>query len=470
MDQQLLPQPSGGLPLSGYEDKQHGALLFSQNRPFVPHSATSNIASLLPISSCPQTEVSISQGTQMHEQLPLSGDVFLENRSSQNRKKQTIPSQSKTQKSQKRQRYKPKPAVVKKRGEPRDAEIPLSGVPEDRRRMQVRLAQRAFRSRQRDAITGLNNRISQLETILDRMSLTVLSFSGQLIQSGVLAPYSDLTTHLHDTIKTFHALTSEANPDRETPVSNAPSHSEDLPQSSSPGLITTPSSNIPPSSSPDRSTSDHFTSDSFPHTLESPEISVIELSEFIERLNLACLYQGKLALCDQSISLHRLQTPFGFLFSMMNRECATVYFKARLDAQVSQKPLDGWAEVPFFGLGGAGTHYPRLSLHNQGVSHSFRGYHEWDIVRDPLSLVSPDIQEQLKGDWFDLQDLEGFLREKDVILILCSDEPNQVSPSKTTVNIARLIPALMTRGICLGRTPGFHRDDVEKALQHAKVP
>lgn len=306
--------------------------------------------------------------------------------------------------------------------------------------MQIRLAQRAFRSRQREAVTGLNNRISQLETILDQMSLTVLSFSGQLVQSGVLASYSDLTAHLHDTIKTFHSLASEANPDRETQVSNVPSHSEDLPQSSFPGPITIPPSKIPPPSSLGRSGSDHFTSDSFPHTLESPRISVIELPEFIERLNLACLYQGKLALCDQSIGLYRLQKPFGFLFSMMNRERLTAYFKERLDAQVNQKPLDGWEEIPFFGLGSAGTHYPRPSLQSQGVGYSCRGYHEWDMIKDPLSLVSPDTQEQLKGDWFDLQDLEGFLQEEDVNLILCSDEPNQGSPTKTTINIARLMP------------------------------
>ncbi|KAJ9491458.1 hypothetical protein VN97_g1751 [Penicillium thymicola] len=401
----------------------------------------------------------------MHGQLPISGDVFLENRSCENQKKKKLPSRTQPQKPQKRQRYGPKPApsLAKKRGRPRDAEPPLSGVPEERRRMQTRLAQRAFRSRQREAVTGLNNRISQLETILDQMSLTVLSFSDQLVQSGVLASYSGLTAHLHDTIKTFHSLASEANPDRETQVSDAPSHSEDLPQSSLPGPIPIPSSNTLPPSSLYRSGSDHPTSDSFPHTLESPGISVIELPEFIERLNLACLYQGNLALCDQSIGLHHLQKPFGFLLSMMNRERLTVYFKARLDSQVSQKPLDGWEEIPFFALGSAGTHYPR-------VGHSCRGYHEWDMIKDPLPLVSPDIQEQLKGDWFDLQDLEGFLREEDVNLTLCSDEPNQGSPTKTTINIARLMPALISRGVCLGRTPGFQRDDVEKALQYAKVP
>ncbi|KAJ5962919.1 hypothetical protein N7501_007860 [Penicillium viridicatum] len=378
----------------------------------------------------------------MHRQLPMSNHVFLENRSCENQNKQTNPSHSKTQKPKKRQRHEPKPAPspAKKRGEVRDAEIPLSGAPEDRRRTQIRLAQRAFRSRQREAITGLHNRISQLETILDQMSLSVLSFTGQLVQSEVLASYPDLTAHLYDTMKTFHSLASEANTNSETQVSVVPSHSEDLPQSSVSGSITIPSSNLPPPSSLDRSGSDYFTSDSFPHNLQSPGISVIELPDFIERLHLACLYQGKLALCDQSIGLDRLQKPFGFIFSMMNRERLIAYFKARLDAQKRREPLDGWDEIPFFSLGSAGTHFPRLSLQSQGVGHSFRGYHEWDMVKDPLSLVSPDIQEQLQGDWFDLQDLEGFLREKDVNLILCSDELNRGSPTKTTVNIARLMP------------------------------
>lgn len=135
MDQSLSLQPSGDLHLSSYEDTQHSTLPFGQNGHFVPHSVTSNIESLLPISSDPQTESSISQITQMHGQLPISdsGDVFIENRSCENQKKKKIPSRSQPQKPQKRQHHEPKPAssLAKKRGRPRDAEPPLSGVPED---------------------------------------------------------------------------------------------------------------------------------------------------------------------------------------------------------------------------------------------------------------------------------------------------------------------------------------------------
>ncbi|KAJ5813209.1 hypothetical protein N7447_010232, partial [Penicillium robsamsonii] len=447
------------------EDKQHSTLSFRQNRPLVP-TVTFNITSLLPISS-PQTESSASHKTQIQREMPISRA----DRSCENQTNQTTPSQSKTQRPQKRQREpKPTPSLAKKRGKLRDAlETPLSGEPEDRRRMQIRLAQRAYRSRQQATITDLNNRVSQLETIVDQMSLTVLSFSDQIVQSGVLESYSDLTAHLHDTMKTFISLASEASPGHETQVPDVPSHSEDLPQPSSPDPIPAPSPNIPLPSPPNHSGSDHFTSDAFSHTFQSTGVPVIELPEFIKRLNLACLYQGNLALCDQSIGLDRLQRPFGFLFTMMNRERLTTYFKARLDAEVSQKPLDGWEEVPFFSLGSAGTHYPRLLMQSQAAGHSFRGYHEWDTVQDPLSLVSPDIQEQLRGNWFDLQDLEGFLREKDVNLLLGSEKPNQVSPTKTAINIARLVPELISRGICLGRTPGFQCDDVEKALQHAEI-
>lgn len=129
MDQPLSLRLSD-LHLLGYEDNQHGTFQFGQNQPFVPHSAISNITPLP--TSCPQAE-SISQRTQMHRELPISDHVFLENRSCENQNKQTNPSHSKTQKPKKRQRQEPKPAPspAKKRGEVRDAEIPLSGAPED---------------------------------------------------------------------------------------------------------------------------------------------------------------------------------------------------------------------------------------------------------------------------------------------------------------------------------------------------
>lgn len=318
--------------------------------------------------------------------------------------------------------------------------------------MQIRLAQRAYRSRQQASITSLNHRIGQLETILDKMSSTVLSFSGQLVQSGALEGYPDITTRLHDTMKTFVSLASEANADGETnasyvsPPSEHPSVqlTEGQEKNPSRSLLAGPMTGLP-SSITSSSTMDyneyHLIPGSIvPRTFESPRISVVTVPEFIERLGLECLNQGYLALCNPSISLDNLRRSFGFCLTIMNRERLISYFRAELHAQINSMPLDEWDFIPFFSLGCAGTHYPQSSSQFQGAGHPLRRYSESNTVKDPLPWLPPDIQGELEGDWFDMQDLEGFLREKDVQLLSCPVEPKQDPQTQTSINIMHLIP------------------------------
>lgn len=306
--------------------------------------------------------------------------------------------------------------------------------------MQIRLAQRAYRTRQQAAIEGLKTRITLLETTLDNMSAAVLSFSEQLVQSGVLGSHSGLTANLRDTMKTFLSLASKASPNDEIQLPDDPTKITDSSPFSLPSPIQRPSPNLSFHLPLDHTGLYQPRSDVLPHTLNSPGVSVVGVSEFIERLHLAALYQGHLALCNQSIGLCQLQRPFGLIFSMMNRDRLASYFKAELYAHVNKKPLDGWEEVPFFSLGGAGTHYPGPLEQGRSAGTPFPRYKRWGTVEDPLSLVTADIREQLEGDWFDLQDLEGFLRDRNVLLLLSAGEPTKGSSMQTNINIAPLIP------------------------------
>lgn len=127
---------------------------------------------------------------------------------------------------------------------------------------------------------------------------------------------------------------------------------------------------------------------------------------------------------------------------MMNRERLTSFFKAELHAQLSQKPLDGWEGIPFFRLGGAGTHYP-----DQRSSGSFvPRHHRWDTVEDPLSLVTANLRTQLEGDWFDLQDLEGYIREKNVLLLTSAGKPTKCSNVQTNINVTSFITSKSALG------------------------
>ncbi|KAJ5633114.1 hypothetical protein N7490_009453 [Penicillium lividum] len=446
MDKPLPPQLSGSIPLFPGEDSHQNKFLPAETRPVLRKPTTSNITSLLSARSYPLPESYKKLKTQENWQIPMPDHTSPEPRAYPNQTNKTNPSKTATPHQQKRRRD-----------------------PDERRRMQIRLAQRTYRSRQQATIKGLEDRISHLENTLDSMSSAVLSFSERLLKSGVLGSHSNLTKDLRDTMKIFISLASEASSSEDMKVPDDSMWTLCSSQSSPKELIRRPSPTLPLPFPLGYTAFHQSKSEVLSDTLNKPGISTVEFFEFINRLHLAALYQGHQVLCNESIDLDQLQRPFGLMLSMMSRDRLASYFKAELHAQVSQQPLEGWEEVPFFNLGSAGTHYIGSSMQGRSAGTPLARYQRWGTVEDPLSLVTADIQKQLEGDWLDLHDLEGFLRDRSVRLLMFADEPREGSSVHTGINIARLIPALISRGVCLGRTPGFQRDDVEKALNFAKM-
>lgn len=289
-----------------------------------------------------------------------------------------------------------------------------------RRRMQTRVAQRAYRSRQQAIVDGLKNRVSLLETSMEKMSSAMLSFSEKLIQSGVLRGHSALTTNLRDTMQVFLATASGVGGLDDDEMRGVLMDSDTIIEPPPDTQLSYPTSIIPQ------------------HTANSARMAIIEVSAFIQQLLRVALYHGHLALRDTSIGLDQLQRPFGLIFSIMNRERLTSYFKAKLNSQLSEKPLDGWDEVPFFRLGGAGAHYA------DGKSHHQSG----GTVEDPLSLVGADLRTQLEGDWFDLQDLEGYIRDKNVLLVTAAGEPAKGSKVQASIHVSRFITGRCLPLVC----------------------
>ncbi|KAJ5492683.1 hypothetical protein N7539_001429, partial [Penicillium diatomitis] len=476
MDQQVPLPLSSDLPLFNWEDFRRSTSLPEHSRPLLQESARADITSLLSARSYPLPESFNSQNAQSGTPSPSPSDFALELASplSRTNTNQTPVSKPTTPRPQKRQRRGPqKAAPAKDCGAPQGVSNSKDNT-EERRRIQTRMAQRAYRSRQQASVEGLKSRISLLETSIERMSSAMLSFSEQLVQSGVLRSHSTLTANLRDTMKIFLTMASGGSLDDEIRVPVDSNKTIDSLPASQQLTINRPSSNIPFHLPLDGTKLSHPNSAVLPYTVNSPGMPILEVSAFSKRLLLAALYQGYLALCNPSISLDQLQRPFGLIFSMMNRERLTSYFKAELYAQVSQKPLDGWEEVPFFRLGGAGTHYP------DGDTGAFiPHYQRWGTVEDPLSLVTVDSRKQLEGDWFNLQDLEGYLRDKNVLLVASAGEPTRRSKVQTNINVSLSLVlseyiiltfvALISRGVCLGRTPGFQRDDVEEALHFSAI-
>ncbi|KAF9891634.1 Phosphoserine transaminase [Aspergillus nanangensis] len=480
------------LPLLSWDEIYNKAMLAPHARPslltYENPLAMSHIDSILSASSYPFPEHNAPTQFPPDQNSPpqLYGGLLLQNASRESSSQpividRTSPAPHQPQSLQKKRKKNAKPIEPasetnpssKKRGRPRKTLNSSTGEnPEERRRMQIRLAQRAYRSRKEASITSFKSRISLLEDAVEKMSTSILSFSDELVQSGALESHPDLTGPLRDTVETCLALAKEAEEDSNRDVLGTSPHSDEsgLSSSSAPGEQ---SNDSPPiefqvTSAAASDDSLQWESTGPPHYLSASDLSDMEVSAFIERLQFACLYQGHRVLGDPSVPTSRLERPFRLLLTVMDRKSIKSWFDAVLYARLGQRRLEGWKEVPFFCLGGAGTHYPRPASSGSTIQPLLHPYQRWTMVQNPLELLPSTIQDELDGDWFDMADLAGFLREKGVHL-RATPPINSKTPSSTqdSVNVARLIPALMNKAVCLGRTPGFRRHDVEKALLSA---
>jgi hypothetical protein len=306
--------------------------------------------------------------------------------------------------------------------------------------MQIRLAQRAYRSRKEASVSSLQSRVLKLEAAVEKISTAFLSFSDELIESEVLASDPRLTGRLRDTVQLCLSLAKAANmtgdqnvaTNLSSPSEGSHSSSEEKePQRRQTSLTTSP----PYKESTESEDLGTLYAAGFRGTAEDqyfPEAPSLELSAFIERLHFACLYEGYSALSDASISMDILQRPFRFLLRLMDRKRLTSYFEACLHAKASRKRLDEWKEIPYFKIGGAGTHYPRKTK-----GSSTETLPRWENIQDPTSELPQEVQHELDGEWFDIQDLEGFLLENEVAFVV-GDTDNS-SYDRKVVNAARLI-------------------------------
>lgn len=76
----------------------------------------------------------------------------------------------------------------------------------DRRRTQIRLAQRAYRQRKETTISALKKRVQDLERNIEQISSSFLSFNDQLLDSGLINNRHDLTRRLQVVTEQFVEL------------------------------------------------------------------------------------------------------------------------------------------------------------------------------------------------------------------------------------------------------------------------
>lgn len=276
------------------------------------------------------------------------------------------------------------------------------------------------------------DKILKLEATILRMNSLVESLGDQLTRTEALASQPHLAYGLRNTVAACASLAKDVD---QTKAEGRPLPSQSrtrherlsplqgdrsvLPSPTSPIQVTPPEvpnvsrslrSLMPPQPHPSSDTS------SRPH---STTLSPVELSAFIGQLRLACAYNAFETLSDPTVSMDSIRNKFRFLLSLMSRDHLISYYKASLKARIDRSALDAWEAVPFFGLGGAGSHFARPpSPLPSGISHAEDStQHDWPLVSDPLLSFSAQVRESLDDTWFDARDLEAYLKEQGVCLV-----------------------------------------------------
>lgn len=369
----------------------------------------------------------------------------------------------------------------KQRGRPRlDTQDETAA---DRRRTQIRLAQRAYRHRKETTISALKKRVSELERTIDKMNKSFLEFHDNAIDSGLVISKPNLAQILKATTEVFVSLAKIASidSDHEGEAANiaelenankehsstAPEYEqfdqsqeaagnnyqlgyeltfsgndgsdrdmEELPQyvptdtSTSGTLVETTDSLkewsflsnyqqlnaevsvptfdfeslLPPIEKPLKA--------SVPYTYSFQETS------FARRLHRLCLERAFRLLTNPQVDQEYIKRAFRFSFSFSNRRRMTARFQELLKRKAGES-LENW-NVPFFHVGGAGTHFPRRDEHGNPVypPNIFSPARAFGPLALPTAEMPRDeatIEQLLEsigfgGIWFDSHDVESYLR------------------------------------------------------------
>lgn len=158
------------------------------------------------------------------------------------------------------------------------------------------------------------------------------------------------------------------------------------------------------------------------HLLSSSTAPFRETS-FERRLHRACLKNGYNLLVDPTSDPDNVSRVFRLPLTLSTRDSIVQQVKGLLEGGLDET-LELW-DMPFFLLGGAGTHYPRRDhtgkpilppnalpmskfigafVHQRTEPQSFQSDH--DLLTD-LGL---------NGEWLDSYDVEGYLKEKGIFL------------------------------------------------------
>ncbi|KAK2801853.1 hypothetical protein FQN50_007598 [Emmonsiellopsis sp. PD_5] len=398
-------------------------------------------------------------------------------------------SENQTATSKKKAKTRPSPSeedAAKRRGRPRLNTRDKTAA--ERRRTQIRLAQRAYRLRKEATISDLNQRVVELEETIDEMSKSFLAFNDEAMSSGLLSAQPEFAEHLRRVTERFLSLAKDASssssdhedgnleivdhrhetpetylsrqstsanlhvPDRGnmtfgyevTSYRNRAASGMDVTSQDNQAMFYTPRPTVPTSSYGIGQNQDWMFVDPSPPsttTIADPNIAYLpqvlpplntpspytfsfQEPAFARRLHRTCLGAGYHLLRNSSANSQVLTRAFRLALHYSSRKQLIQNFRLLL-LRSPTDTLEFW-EKPFFSIGGAGTHYPRHD-HEGRITYPPNMLSTERVLGNPLIRTSEtpyqgksleEIIEELgfRGQWFDSNDVDGYLRSKGIVI------------------------------------------------------
>jgi hypothetical protein len=397
----------------------------------------------------------------------------------------------------------------KQRGRPRlDTQDETAA---DRRRTQIRLAQRAYRHRKETTISALKQKVTDLQTTIEQMNKTFLTLHDNMVDAGILNSHYSLGRQLQSATEEFVTLSKIASPDsdeeeeaaiaaltkvegKSSPEAGEKSNSrragvsQEPKSSSSVGGSTKKTNkrrNVSFGNHPDQNSSTDADADveELPSLVDRHDDALLALSQtawatdnsnihglndvlsfnatipetilyddpaekiiierplkpahhggsytysfqettFARRLHRMCLERAFRNLTNPNIEPDYIKRAFRFTFCFSNRKRMLQRFQEMLKRRAGES-LENW-NVPYFHIGGAGTHYPRRDdegnpIYPPNMVSPAKAFGPQPYIEVETPRFDANVQDMLDnigfgGVWFDSHDVEEYLKTKGIYL------------------------------------------------------
>ncbi|KAL4928618.1 thioesterase family protein [Aspergillus undulatus] len=327
----------------------------------------------------------------------------------------------------------------------------LSGA----RRAQVRRAQRTYRQRKEAVFKNATARADRLEARMRSVNeaLSQLSETAEDVQLHLSHP------DIYARLVQLRGLLADGQKSNKM-------HSSSEAPSPGPSSVRGPVSNTLLQSANECSPTSPIQSRQYTYAFQE--------SSFARQLQRYCLEHAYRLFTDSRSDPHEMYRVFRLVPCIRDPSETEPRFRQLLmGGRADALELVG---LPFYCVGGAGTHFPQLDEEGNPI-HPVNSR----LPRRILGIApcaEPERMQALAaygfgGEWFDCHDVEGYLRQQGLDLTgelfpalhIASGAVEGDSNQSFVLDAERFFSRLLSGFAILGRAPGFRRRDVRRALQ-----